>query len=96
MDNELERLKQQKREIEERIKELSNDHISHGVVRFSKEHFAGPREDEYALWIKSRSDEEPARWRGVLRNRDKEAVIQSIDVLIEDLRALKCRIVSSK
>ena len=92
MDNELERLKQQKREIEERIKELSNDHISHGVVRFSKEHFAGPREDEYALWIKSRSDEEPVRWRGVLRNR----VIQSIDVLIEDLRALKCKIVSSK
>ncbi len=96
MDNELERLKQQKREIEERIKELSNDHISHGVVRFSKEHFAGPKEDEYALWIKSRSDEEPVRWRGVLRNRDREAVIQSIDVLIEDLRALKCKIVSSK
>lgn len=96
MDNELERLKQQKREIEERIKELSNDHISHGVVRFSKEHFAGPREDEYALWIKSRSDEEPVRWRGVLRNRNREAVIQSIDVLIEDLRALKCKIVSSK
>ena len=96
MDNELERLKQQKREIEERIKELSNTNISHGVVRFSKEHFAGPREDEYALWIKSRSDEEPVRWRGVLRNRNREAVIQSIDVLIEDLRALKCKIVSSK
>lgn len=89
--DELEKLKQQKKEIEERIKFLRNKTVGFGSVKIEKVNYAGYRESEWVVSVKRKSVdyEEKERYSQIIKAHDKQKAIDEIDKVISDLQCLR-------
>lgn len=89
--SELEELKKQKREIEQKIKELECTAVVCGCAKLDKEHYPTARPDEWAIYIKRILGEELERqfgWYSIIRSQDKEWCINQIQIVVNDLQGL--------
>lgn len=84
---ELDKLKQQKREIEQKIKELQYPVISTGKAKLDLHRYS--RGDEWYIAVKERRDQNRPRWRGIIMGSDRQKCIDQIDDVIADLMQLK-------
>lgn len=98
-NNELEKLKREKEEIELKIKALEQD----GIVvvenaKIDKEHFPTARPDEWFVAVKvelvkypivDKKDGKKIAWRSVVRDLDRNKAIEKIDSVIKSLQELK-------
>lgn len=92
MMNELEELLKQRREITERIRQLKEQAVICGRAKLDIERFPTSRPDEWYVAIKQLQFSGREVWRSVIRNTDKQAVIDQIDDIINDLQALKQKV----
>ena len=87
----LEELKKQKREIEQKIKELECTAVVCGCAKLDKEHYPTVKPDEWAIYIKRILDKELKRqpgWYSIIRSQDKEWCINQIQIVVNDLQGL--------
>lgn len=88
IDDEVERLKAEKKEIERKLRELKEPTVTCGRVRFDRElNYA----KEYRICISKTFDPErftAHRWASIIRSKSKDRVISEIKPLIEDLQDL--------
>lgn len=100
MDNELETLINQRRELDEKIKMLKTRSISEGVCRIGMEHYATDKPDRWYLGMNTRyinydyGFRQQNRFRCVINAGTKEDVVNAIPELIRDLQALYDKAVS--
>ena len=85
--SELEDLKRQKREIEQKIKELMNPVNSTGTAKLDLHRYS--RGDEWYVAVKVRNQNGNPVWRGIISNSDRQKCISQIDEIIADLTELK-------
>ena len=91
----LEELQQMKKEIEAEISRLKNELIICGNVKFDKEHYPTSRPDDYIISVKVetrdifREEQRKTIFRAVLRDPDRQKVIDGLDPLITDLCELR-------
>ena len=85
----LEELKAQRRELDEKIKELENGGCIAGGAKL--DHHTYPRGTEWYIAVRSHVDEElgASRWRAIITCKEKKDVIKHINTVINDLIALK-------
>lgn len=94
MTNEIELLKQQKREIEQRLRELeqAEKYVRIGKVKMTYEHFAGYVPDYYCISVLldkvTRSQTKKTMWRGIIQGEKKSEAIAQIPEVIADLQEL--------
>lgn len=86
----LEELRQQKKELELKIKQLENaDFLKIGEAKIDKEHYATDKPDRYyvaiRIWL---PDSNKWVWRSISSGEDKKAVIARLPILIGDLQKL--------
>ena len=91
--DEIELLRKQKKEIEARIRFLSNKTIESGEVRIGMEHYATDKPDRWylAINVQNTSYKMPQHsntYRTVVNANTKEEVIEQITFLIKDLQDL--------
>ena len=89
--SELDELKAQRREINERIRQLESNMNLTGCVKFDKQIYPC-RPDEWFIAVKPIQNEEKIGrriYRSVIRSTDRQEVIDSIDILVNDLIELK-------
>lgn len=96
MNKELERLIKQKKEIEQRIRELKNDDVVCGCVKLSKEHYPTPKPDEWFIAVKRRYafevGDRQVRYDSIIRTHEKQHLIPLMVEVINDLTELKERL----
>lgn len=86
---ELEMLKQQRREIDERIKFLQRRTIVCGSARISSEHFDNPSREKYSLAIRTTHlPYNQRRWQTIFSDFDRQSVIKAIPGIVADLQEL--------
>lgn len=85
---ELEELKRQKREINNKIKALENDRITFGNVFFEKYEQGITVGNGYRVCIFADIHEKIPKYHQIVRNKDKEYVIKYIANIIKDLQML--------
>lgn len=90
--NELEKLIQQKKEINERIRQIKTQ----GIVvvegaKLDKEHYATDKPDEWmiSVWMNNLNTGRRNRWLSVVRGTNKTEVMLQIGPLIESLEKLR-------
>ena len=89
---ELKMLREQKRQIDQRIKELTQKEYRYGNVKFGLQTYSTSRLDEYFLSVNSLTGGEPdlpRRWRRIVTSNNKQTAIDHIDTLISDLKGLR-------
>ena len=86
----LEELKAKRKELDDQIKSLQSNETTYGLVKIDKEHFPTERPDEWGLYIRCDMGNTilKGRWKCVIKDTDKEAVIGKIPGLVEDLQRL--------
>lgn len=84
-------LKEQRKNIDRRIKELTTFEIVSDRCKFYKKHYSGVRNDEWLVTYRSRIFAFPNedKNRTLIASPNREDAINEIDNVIEDLRALK-------
>jgi len=87
----LEELRQQKKQIEAEIKQLTNQTTTVGRCKFHMEHYGTCRPDEYVISYKSRSQSYPTEERNkrLIVHSEKQVIVKQLDEMISDLKALK-------
>lgn len=87
----LEELRQQKKQIEAEIKQLTNKVTTVGRCKFHMEHYGTCRPDEYVISYKSRSPLYPTEERNkrLIVHSEKQVVVKQLDEMISELKALK-------
>lgn len=93
----IEELKQQKREIEQKIKMLqSSGAVVYEYVKLDKEYYPTSLPDEWGIYFKKKYDGvlsgRKSRWVSVIRSTDRKKCISMIDTLIKGLQELKEKI----
>ena len=92
---ELEKLIQQKKEIEKKIKEAQGKEAVFGVARLSMYDVHSPRQGEFRIMVKSRFVHPHAmagdngRWFSVITSFSEKEAALAISSLIEDLTSLQ-------
>ena len=87
--NELEKLIEQKKEIERKIKALKNQSIECGFVKIDVEHYPTAKPDRHYLAIKYQPiDGGRAKFQTLFSAFDKQSVIDEIPKIIENLQKL--------
>ena len=88
--SELQDLIKQKREIEERIKQLKNASVVCGCVKIDIDHYPTSRPDEYYIAVKVPGvmPDDQTRYRSIIRGHSKEECIEKIPQIINDLQGL--------
>lgn len=92
MDEELERLYQEKERIELEIKRLKDKKIECGIVKVDEVRFPSiaNRKNEWHLSVKTISDvRENEKYRAVIKVYDRSKLSGYIDKLINDLKAMR-------
>lgn len=90
--NELDRLIQQKKEIQERIRQIkTNGIIVVDGAKLDVEHYATGKPDEWMISVMMNNLDtgRKNRWFSVVRGTNKTEVMLQIDPLIESLENLK-------
>ena len=99
MSNELDLLLKQKREIEDKIRELKTFAVNEGEVRLCMEHYRGSKPDRWYLGINVQyinyphSQRNGSEYRSVINAGTREEVIEAIPYLIHDLQELYNKVV---
>ncbi len=93
MSSEIERLKEQKRAIERKIRELehADKNAQVGRARFSYQHYPGCAPDYYYISVRcNKVMIEPSKimWRSIIQSETREGAIAQIPEVIADLQAL--------
>lgn len=88
---EIEKLRQQKKELEQRIRELSCKETTCGRAKYGTEHFTMGRPDRH--YIKIRSEWTNAalrnsRWLSIFSAESKQDAVEKIPGIIRDLQEL--------
>ena len=93
--SELLELLEQKKQIEERIKQLKNMEICAERSKLSHKHYSGCRVDEWTVSIQCQhlEDERVNRWFPAIYGVNKEEVIKDLEKLIADLQRLQEKMV---
>ena len=93
--SELLELLEQKKQIEERIKQLKKLEICADRSKFSHRHYSGYRADEWTISIQCRhlNDDRVNRWFPAIYGVNKEEVIKDLEKLIADLQRLQEKMV---
>ena len=87
--NELEKLIEQKKEIERKIKALKNQSIECGFVKIDVEHYPTAKPDRHYLAIKYQPiDGGRAKFQTLFSAFDKQSVIDEIPKIIGNLQIL--------
>lgn len=90
MDEELEKLYQEKERIELEIKRLKDKKIECGIVKVDEVRFSMDRENEWHLSIKTISDiRENEKYRAVIKVYDRSKLSGYIDKIINDLKVMR-------
>ena len=89
MMTELEKLKEQKREIETKIKALQNQTEQYGIAKIDLEHYPTSKPDRHYLAIhyKPLGDGRP-KWQTIFSALDRQGVIDAIPGIVENLKQL--------
>ena len=91
---ELEKLMNERRKIDERIKELKNVEVTYGRAKLGLSHYYTSKPDEWYIAI-DRIIDCPAtvgrdmKRYSIIRTNDKDSAIEHIDEIIKDLKGLK-------
>lgn len=87
--NELDDLIRQKKELEQRIKELKNNASVCGQVKIDMEHYPTAKPDRYylAVYYKPLGDGRP-KWQTVFSANDRQKVVEVIPSIIANLQDL--------
>lgn len=87
---ELEKLKQQKKDIEARIKELSVNGIVCGRAKYGAEHYPTALPDRHYIAIESIRSRgvTKKRWVSVISTDDRKSTVDQIPQIIDSLQAL--------
>ena len=94
MNSEIEKLKQQRKEITQRIRELSENQTTVGVARIGMEHYPTFKPDRWYLAIAVQNIDyamggrQSFSYRSVVNAQDKKAVVGAIPGIIKDLQEL--------
>lgn len=90
MNSELQDLIKQKREIEERIRQIKNSIVIYGCAKIDIDHYPTSRPDEWYIAVKVPGvmPEDQARYRSIIRGHSKEECIEKIPTIIKDLQGL--------
>ena len=91
MNSELENLKNQKRELERRIKELENNTVIYGCAKLDMEHYPTQLPDRHYIAImvdESYLGGNRNRWRTVANGKTRDDAINQIPTIINDLQSL--------
>ena len=95
-NEELEKLIQQKYEIEQQIRRIKNqkNEIAYGDAKFQIQKYPTGRPDDYVIMLRNPCNQPEYRhvWRSAIRSTNKEECINAIDSIIYDLTVLKQRI----
>ena len=101
--NELDELIAQKREIEQKIREVRRREVTVGKVKVGMEHYPTDLPDRYYVAIETgykggnRKDAMGrSAWRSIINGPSREAVIAGIPEVIRDLQALYDQEVGAK
>lgn len=88
--SELQELMKQKREIEERIKQIKNATVVCGFAKVDIDHYPTSRPDEWYIAIKVPGvcEGDQTRYRSIIRGHSKEECIEKIPTIINDLQGL--------
>lgn len=88
---ELEELKRQKKEIEDKIKAIQNNTVTFGRAKLDCQHYPTTRTDEwYVAYAVNHVDYvDYERYRSIIRGNDKQKVIDEIQNVIADLSGLR-------
>lgn len=98
-EEELRKLREQKKQIESQIAILKQQSQVCGCAKLDKDHYATSKPDEWYIAVFQECCDEidkkrgvKGRWRSIIRNPDMQKVIDGIDVVIADLQGLKEKI----
>lgn len=88
--DELQELIKQKREIEERIRQIKTEAIVYGCTKVGFEHFPTQRPDEWFVSVKVPGvmPNDKTRYRSIIRGHSKKECIEKIPQIINDLQGL--------
>lgn len=92
MDEELEKLYQEKERIELEIKRLKDKKIECGIVKVDEVRFPviANRKNEWHLSVKTISDiRENEKYRAIIKVYDKSKLLGYIDKIINDLKVMR-------
>lgn len=90
MDEELQKLYQEKERIELEIKRLKDKKIECGSVKVDEVRFSMDRENEWHLSIKTISDiRENEKYRAIIKVYDRSKLSGYIDKIINDLKVMR-------
>ena len=86
---ELELLRQQKREIEAKIKSLQNRAMQCGSAKISVDHLNYPYREKYSVAVRATHISwNQQRWQTIISGLDRESVINAIPGIVADLQEL--------
>lgn len=101
MDSKLEQLLAEKRELERQISLLKKNAQMYGCAKIDKQHYPTNKADEWFVSIfqeetRDRNGKVIGRWRSIIRNPDKQTVLDNIDIVINDLQILKEKVLKEE
>lgn len=86
----LDKLKQQKKEIEAEIRKLTHQEVTVGRCKFHLEHYATAKPDEWVVTYTSRAaNRKDDRNKRILSCYDRDKAIETITDVINDLTELQ-------
>lgn len=95
MNQELNDLIAQKKEIEQKIKALQNSETEFGRAKYAIEHYPTEKPDRHHISINVNSYDTPQysfqrkeTWRSIINGKNKEEVVSQIPYIIIDLQGL--------
>ena len=87
--DEIEKLMQQKREIEAKIKMLKNQSTISGMAKVDVEHYPTIKPDRHYLAIYYRPlDDGRPRWQTIFSANDRASIVAAIPGIVSDLQKL--------
>lgn len=87
--NELEKLKEQKREIEAKIRALMNQTEQYGIAKVDVEHYPTAKPDRHYLAIHYKPlDNGRQKWQTIFSATDRQSVVDAIPGIAENLKQL--------
>ena len=101
---EIEELKKQKEQIENKIRELTVGTMFFNVdvpmVKIDRVHYTGDRPDEWFLAVKmfavDKESKRPIRWMSIIRAHKKEDLLEKLDPIVDALIVARDRLRKEK
>ena len=88
--DELQELMEQRKKIDERIRQIKNSIVIYGCAKIDIDHYPTPRPDEWYVAVKVPGvcEGDQTRYRSIIRGHTRQECIDKIPTIIKDLQGL--------